>query len=112
MLPLMSQASRLFPLAVDRDRTLAFPDAPTALPWPLVAAHELQALINHGRSIAELALNGGIDWSEMVAVLEDRPWHWMSVDEAAERLEELFADWVFMLPKQMKATRSASNDIG
>jgi hypothetical protein len=48
----------------------------------------------------------------MVAVLEDRPWHWMSVDEAAERLEELFADWVFTLPKQMKALRSVKNDVG
>jgi hypothetical protein len=98
----MSQASRLFPLVVDRDRSLAFPEAPTALPWPLVAAHENQALINHGQSIAELATHSGIDWSEMVAVLEDRPWRWMSIDEAAERLEELFADSVFTLPKQMK----------
>jgi hypothetical protein len=96
-------ASPLFPLVVDKDRGLAFPEAPTALPWPLVAAHENQALINHGQSIAELAENGGIEWSEMVAVLEDRPWHWMSVDEAAERLDELFADWVFALPKRMKA---------
>jgi hypothetical protein len=107
----MSQASRLFPLAVDRDRTLAFPDAPTALPWPLVAAHESQALINHGQSVIELAENGGIDWSEMVAVLQDRPWHWMSDDEAAERLEELFADWVFALPKQIKALRSDTNQV-
>ena len=74
-----------------------------------VAAHEKQALINHGRSIVELAENGGIDWSEMVAVLEDRPWRWMSVDDAAERLEELFADWVFTLPKQMKACRPEAN---
>lgn len=96
-------ASPLFPLVVARDRGLAFPEAPTALPWSLVAAHEKQALINHGRSIVELADSGGIDWSEMVAVLEDRPWHWMSVNEAAERLEDLFADWVFALPKQMKA---------
>ncbi|HEV2545951.1 MAG TPA: hypothetical protein VGU20_01305 [Stellaceae bacterium] len=93
----------MFPLVVDRDRSLAFPEAPTALPWPLVEAHENQALINHGQPIAELAKNGGIDWSEMVAVLEDRPWHWTSVGQAAERLEELFADWVFTLPKQMKA---------
>ena len=99
-------ASPLFPLVVDRDRSLAFPEAPTALPWPLVAAHENQALINHGRSIVELAENGGIEWSEMVAVLEDRPWHWMSVDEAAERLEELFVEWVVALPKQMKAVQS------
>jgi hypothetical protein len=102
----MSQASRLFPLVVDSDRSLAFPEAPTALPWPLVAAHEDQALLNHGQSISELAEHGGIEWSEMVAVLEDRPWRWMSVDEAAERLEELFADWVFTLPKQMKAVQS------
>jgi hypothetical protein len=102
----MTQASRLFPLVVNRDRSLAFPETPTALPWPLVAAHEDQALINHGHSIAELAQNGGIDRSEMVAVLEDRPWHWMSVDEAAERLEELFADWVFTLPKRMKASHA------
>jgi hypothetical protein len=101
----MSPASPLFPLVVDRDRSITFPEAPTALPWPLVAAHENQALINHGQSIAELAKNGGIDWSEMVALLEDRPWHWMSVDEAAERLEELFADWVFALPKLMRRER-------
>ena len=107
----MSQASRLFPLVVDRDRGLAFPDAPTALPWPLVAAHENQALINHGQSVIELAENGGIDWSEMVAVLEDRPWHCMSVDEAAKRMEELFADWVVTLPKQMKALRSEINNV-
>ena len=42
-------ASRLFPLVVDRDRSLAFPEAPTALPWPLVAAHEndLQSAKKH-----------------------------------------------------------------
>src|SRR5262249_43944968 len=93
-----------------------------ALPWPFGGIDHLRSPCTtngvsapsypHGQSVAELAEEGGIDWSEMVAVLEDRPWHWMSVDEAAERLEELFADWVFMLPKQMKAMRSAGNDIG
>jgi hypothetical protein len=60
------------------------------IPWGLIEQHETQALKNHKRTIEQLAQKqGGLRACEAVAVLEDRPWRRMRIDEAYYRLGEL-----------------------
>lgn len=42
------------------------------IPWEVIADHEKQAMINHGQTLERLAERGGLDYSEALAVLEDR----------------------------------------
>jgi len=60
----------------------------TGFPWDLLAAHEEQAIKNHGQSLARLAERGGLDPEEMLAVMQDRGvrWHGLSVVEAQTEL--------------------------
>jgi hypothetical protein len=60
------------------------------IPWELIEQHEAQALKNHKRTIEQLAQQQcGLRASEAVAVLEDRPWRRMPVEEAYDRLAEI-----------------------
>lgn len=61
------------------------PGAPEAVPWALVAAHEAQALINHGQTIEKLASRGGLSVFELLCVLTDTHWsgHPLEGDDAA-----------------------------
>lgn len=44
------------------------------IPWDIVAAHERQVLINHDcQTLQQLSRRGGLSWSELVAILLDRP---------------------------------------
>lgn len=58
------------------------------VPWSLIAPHERQAQKNHDQTLERLAERGGLDPSEMVAVIEDRPWHQMDEVNAINRLAE------------------------
>lgn len=59
------------------------------VPWPILVPHELQAQKNHRQSLRRLAERGGLAPSEMVAVLEDRPFRPMDDVEARDRLSEI-----------------------
>lgn len=52
------------------------------VPWALVAPHEAQARRNHYQPLERLAERGGLSWSEMLAVIEDRKWHAVPLEEA------------------------------
>ena len=60
------------------------------IPWGMIEQHELQALKNHKRTIEQLAAQQcGLRACEAVAVLEDRPWRRMPMEEAYGRLAQL-----------------------
>ncbi len=59
------------------------------VPWSVIRPHEAQAVSNHGQSLDRLAARGGLDVVELLAVLEDRPWHRMDTLCAIERLANL-----------------------
>lgn len=59
------------------------------VPWSLIAPHEIQAQKNHHQTLERVAERGGLCPSEMVAVIEDRPWHPMDEVNAINRLAEL-----------------------
>ena len=52
------------------------------IPWECIQPHEEQALKNHGQTLKRLAERGGLDWTEVLAVLEDRQWIRMDESEA------------------------------
>lgn len=57
----MNENLRLFPIL----------GTPFAIEWEVIAPHEKQALANHYQSLQRLAERGGLDWSELLAVLND-----------------------------------------
>jgi hypothetical protein len=44
-----------------------------AIPWSMIEPHEKRAKINHRLSLEDLALRGGLDASEALCVIENRP---------------------------------------
>ncbi len=56
---------------------------PGMLPVPggVIAPHETRARINHGQTLGRLKQRGGLSVSEVVAILEDRPWRRMGVSD-------------------------------
>lgn len=65
---------------------------PRSVPWNLVAPHEEQAHRNHGQTLGRLAARGGLSPAELVAVLEDRPFRYMSNKEVVEDLLRLMKE--------------------
>lgn len=49
------------------------------VPWNVICQHEKQAMSNHGQSLKRLAERGGLDYSEILAILEDRPYKKMEL---------------------------------
>lgn len=68
------------------------------IPWDCLIEHEEQALKNHGQTIEQLANRGGLDWTEALAVLEDRPWKSMNKLEAREKVLELTEQKEWIVP--------------
>ncbi len=82
-------SERMFPVLMNMHRRewLAL-GCPEAVPWSLLAPHEARAMRNHGRqSLETLSRRGGLDPTEMVAVIENREWHPMSLVAAVARLK-------------------------
>lgn len=60
------------------------------IPMGMIAPHEAQALDNHdGQDLVRLAERGGLDPTEALAVLEDRPWRLMDADEAWQAIHRM-----------------------
>ena len=65
-----------------------------ALPWLMMTPHAQQARINHHHSLETLAIRGGLDWSEVLAVLQDRPWARTPSKSAQATVQALLADFL------------------
>ena len=42
--------------------------------YNIIAPHEAQAIRNHSQTLQRLAERGGLDWTEVLAVLNDKTW--------------------------------------
>ena len=47
---------------------------PVYIPYNIIAPHEAQAIRNHSQTLQRLAERGGLDWTEALAVLNDKTW--------------------------------------
>ncbi len=63
------------------------------VPWGLLAPHEEQAQRNHGQTLEQLAGRGGLGASEMLAILERRPFRAMAPEESCARLTDAINAW-------------------
>ena len=69
--------------------------AASSIPWAMIAPHEVQALKNHCKqSLERRAERGGLGADEAIAVLEDRQWAQMDVDESTAKLASMAAAWL------------------
>lgn len=86
-------AEKMFPVLLgygDRQRLRA---CPWSVPWAFLAPHEGWANANHGQSLEQLAQRGGLDPTEMLAVVEHRRWRGMWIDDAVVQLNAALALW-------------------
>ena len=44
------------------------------IPYNIIAPHEAQAIKNHRQTLQRLAERGGLDWTEILAILNDKTW--------------------------------------
>lgn len=85
----------LFPIQQPREISRE----PWFIPWEFIAAHNAQALKNHGsQTLARLAERGGLSLGETLAVIENReqPWHAPTPSEReymTARLRDLISEW-------------------
>ena len=88
-------APKVFPV-LEHDRPRGEPKytGPRSVPWDFIAEHEAQCKVNHDQTVQRLAERGGLGADEMCAVVEDRRWHRMSLEDATERLVELLEAWL------------------
>lgn len=56
------------------------------IPWEAIAPHEKQAMSNHGQTIKRLAERGGLEWTEALAVMEDRKWIGLDSEVARKKV--------------------------
>jgi hypothetical protein len=80
---------KTFPLIVSWREHFPF----DSVPWALVERHREQAKRNHDQTLERLADRGGLAPSELVAVLEDRPWHAMEPGTARDTLVAFVDAW-------------------
>lgn len=65
---------------------------PKEIPAKFVYAHSGQCQRNHSQSVFTLARRGGLDWTELFAVLHDVPYRSMNVNEAMDLCLTKMAD--------------------
>lgn len=58
-------------------------------PQALIGPHEAQAMTNHQQTLDELAARGGLHVTEVIAIIEDRAWRYMTDAHAVDRYLEL-----------------------
>lgn len=55
------------------------------VPLEMLLPHEKRVYKNHNQSLEQLAKRGGLDWGEILAILEDRPWGDISADRDSNK---------------------------
>ena len=82
-----------FPVLLSYSDVGKFEDCPKSVPWECIEPYEWQARRNHGQqSLQRLAERGGLDPTELVAVMERRSWRPMAMWEAINRLNQLISE--------------------
>lgn len=80
-------------------------DGKCSIPWMIISPHEEQAIYNHRQDLETLNKRGGLCWSEMIAVLEDRRYIKMDESIARKKVEEI-------IKKQICTVQMIKNDGG
>ncbi len=91
---------RLFPVMLPsqdynrkRVKNPGLPECPTVIDWEMLAQHEAQAQCNHSQTLECLAQRGGLAPDEILAVIEDRAWHFIEHTESIRLVTQHIAAW-------------------
>ena len=68
----MTINTRMFPIQENRYNRKEPWDAPTEIPWSIIAPYDNRARRNHSQSLERLAEKGGLSPSEAMNILNDR----------------------------------------
>jgi len=66
---------KMFPVKLTDAEASTYPQCPRELPYEMVAEHENQVKLNYGRSVEELAIEGGLSPVELYYALNDKPFN-------------------------------------
>lgn len=66
---------------------------PLFVPWDFLTEHEAQVVNNHHMNLKGLNDRGGLQPSEMVAILNHRTYHVMTSEDSVGQLIALLAAW-------------------
>lgn len=79
---------------VERTKPFRVLNTKETIPWNILIGHEDQALINHGnQGFVRLNQRGGLCWSELLAILEDRIYVKMNEDHAKEMVQLIVEEY-------------------
>lgn len=78
------------PIAIKRYEALG---CPKEVPKIMVIAHEFQCMENHIQTVNRLNERGGLGPSELAAVLQDRRWWSLTIEDAVKIVLEHLAIW-------------------
>lgn len=72
---------------------------PVYIPYNIIAPHEAQAIRNHSQTLQRLAERGGLDWTEVLAILNDKTWKEMGYkfhlqEGEMEKAKEAVLDYI------------------
>jgi hypothetical protein len=81
----------VFPVLLSGRERRTYPECPRTIPWSLIAPHEEQAQANHEQTLQRLAERGGLDPTELYAVLRDQKWVRVDVGFAVRWLNDVLA---------------------
>ena len=67
---------------------------PSSIPWAMIEPHAARAAANHGgKSLEQLAADGGLDAGEVVAILRNWAFQLMTPEAAYKQLNEEIVRW-------------------
>jgi hypothetical protein len=64
----MAKSPKTFPVI----RSLHDDVAEPTIPWSLIEPHREQVATNHGKTLEELAIDGGLNWRQIWDALQDK----------------------------------------
>lgn len=79
---------------LDTMREAKSPFLLTCVPWDMLTPHEAQTYVNHGKTLEQLAAEGGLTAGRLLAVLEGRDYRPINFVEANERLCQAMTLWI------------------
>jgi hypothetical protein len=82
------ETMKMFPILIKHEERRGGYSGPTKMPWAMLQPHEAWAQRNHGgQSLEMLASRGGLGPDEALAILDNRKWKHMPLNEAGAELQ-------------------------
>lgn len=82
-----AEGEKMFPILITYEERRKGYNGPRQMPWAMLQPHEEWALRNHDQDLKMLASRGGLGPDEALAILDERKWKLMPLNEAGVELQ-------------------------